>query len=142
MKPYCVTVVKYVLPAMRVLIMKELMEKHGLRKIEVAERMSVSPAAITQYSKGIRGSLHVKEISNSEEIMKKISKLSETMIDDETDFESIMDSMCEVCRLIRSEKLVCKLHSDEFYEPILDDCTICLKNEKESLNNRSSENNG
>jgi len=135
MKPYCVTVVKYVLPSMS-------MEKHGLRKIEVAKRMSVSPAAIAQYSKGIRGSHCVKEISNSREIMKKISEISDAIIDDETSFESIMNSMCEVCRLIRSEKLICKLHSDEFYDPILDDCTICLKNEKKSTNNKSSENNG
>jgi len=129
MKPYCVTVVKYVLPAMRVLITNELIEKYGLRKIDVAERMSLTPAAVTQYSKGIRGSSCVEEISGSKEIMKKISEISRAVADDEANFESIMDNMCEVCRLIRSEKLICKLHANEFSESILDDCKICLKNE-------------
>ena len=142
MKYYCVTVVKYVLPAMRVLMMNELMEKYGFRKIDVAEKMSLSPAAVTQYSNCVMGSSYVKEISGSEDIMKKISKISKAVADDEANLESIMDNMCEVCRLIRSEKLICKLHSDEFYDPILDDCTICLKNEKKSTNNKSSENNG
>ena len=129
MKPYCITVVKYILPAMRVLIMNELMEKHGLRKIDVAEKMSLTPAAVTQYSKGVRGSSCVKEISESEAIMKKISEISRAVADDEANFESIMNNMCEICRLIRSEKLICKLHANEFSESILDDCKICLKNE-------------
>ena len=129
MKPYCVTVVKYVLPAMRVLITNELMEKYDLRKIDVAERMSLTPAAVTQYSKGIRGSSCVEEISGSEETMKKISELSRVIAaDDKANFESVMDNMCEVCRLIRSEKLICKLHANEFSESILDDCKVCLKN--------------
>ena len=129
MKPYCVTVVKYVLPAMRVLITNELMEKHGLRKIEVANRMSVSPAAVTQYSKGVRGSHYVKEISSSEEIMKKISKISKAVADDEANLDSIMENMCEVCRLIRRDKLICELHANEFSESKLSECTICFKNE-------------
>ena len=129
MKPYCVTVVKYVLPAMRVLITNELVEKYGLRKIDVAEKMSLTPAAVTQYSKGIRGSSFVDKISESEEIMEKIAQISRAIIEDEANFESVMDSMCEVCRLIRSEKIICKLHSDEFYEPILDECMLCLKKE-------------
>lgn len=129
MKPYCVTVVKYVLPAMRVLITNELREKYGLRKIDVAERMSISPAAVTQYSKGIRGSSYVKELSGSEDIMKKISEISEAVADDEANLDSIMDNMCEVCRLIRSDKLICKLHANEFSESKLSECTICFKNE-------------
>lgn len=129
MKPYCVTVVKYVLPAMRVLITNELREKYGFRKIDVAERMSISPAAVTQYSKGIRGSSYVKEISGSEDIMKKISEISEAVADDEANLDSIMDNMCEVCRLIRSAKLICELHANEFSESKLSECTICFKNE-------------
>lgn len=130
MKPYCVTVVKYVLPAMRVLITNELMEKYSLRKIDVAERMSLTPAAVTQYSKGVRGSSCVEEISGSKKIMKKISEISSAVAtDDEANFESLMDNICEVCRLIRSEKLICKLHANEFSESILDDCKICMKNE-------------
>jgi len=59
------------------------MEKYGFRKIDVAEKMSLSPAAVTQYSKGIRGSSYVKEIFGSEDIMKKISKISKAVADDE-----------------------------------------------------------
>lgn len=129
MKPYCVTVVKYVLPAMRVLITNELMEKHGLRKIEVADRMSISPAAVTQYSKGIRGSHYVKEITGSEEIMKKISEISETVADDEASLEAIMENMCEVCRLIRSKKKIGEPRAGKSSISEQDERMICVKNE-------------
>jgi len=33
LKPPCVIVVKYLLPAIRVLVTKELIEKHNMRKI-------------------------------------------------------------------------------------------------------------
>lgn len=129
MKPYCVTVVKYVLPALRAMITNELREKHDLRKIDVAERMSISPAAVTQYSKGVRGSRFIKEISGSEEIMKKISEISQAIACDEANVESIMDYMCDACRLIRSDNLICKLHANEFSESKLNECTMCFKNE-------------
>lgn len=129
MKPYCVTVVKYVLPAIRVLITKELLEKYGLRKIDIADKMSISPAAVTQYSKGIRGSSYVKEISGSEEIMKRVFEISEAVADEDANPESIMEKMCEVCRLIRSDKIICKLHADEFSDSGLDECTICMKDD-------------
>jgi predicted transcriptional regulator len=129
MKPYCVTVVKYILPAMRALITKELMEKYGLRKIDVADRMSLSPAAVTQYSKGVRGSHYVKEISSSKEIMKKISEISEAVADDEATVEALMENMCEVCRLIRSKKKIGERHAGKTSGSELDERTIYVKNE-------------
>ena len=129
MKPYCITVVKYVLPAMRVMITKELMEKYGLRKIEVADRMSISPAAVTQYSKGIRGSHYVKEISSYEEIMNKISEISETLADDEVSVEALMEDMCDVCRLIRSKKKIGESPAGKASGSVLNEHTIRVKNE-------------
>lgn len=129
MKPHCVAVVKYVLPSMRVLITNELMERYGLRKIEVADRMSISPAAVTQYSKGARGPHYVKEISNSEEIMKKISEISEVVAEDEAPVEALMEDMCEVCRLIRSIKKIGEPPAGKAAASELDERTKSVKDE-------------
>ncbi len=129
MKPYCVTVVKYVLPAMRVLIMKQLMEEHGLRKTDVAERMSMSPAAITHYTKGFRGSGFIKDISESKEAIKKISEICNAIAIDESPMDIVMEKICEVCKLIRMKGIVCELHREEFSELCLSDCELCLKGE-------------
>jgi predicted transcriptional regulator len=59
-------------PAIRSLVMKVLIEKHEMRKIDVSTRMELAPAAITQYLQGKRGSFLAKEISQSKEAMRVV----------------------------------------------------------------------
>lgn len=101
-KPPCMIVVHYVLPALRVLIMKDLMEKHNLRKIDAAAKMKLSPAAITQYAKGERGAILVKEITKSCEAMRIVSEISRALVDGNMPEEAIMNRLCEACMALRS----------------------------------------
>lgn len=126
MKPPCVIIVKHVLPAMRVLVAKELMEKYGMRKIDASEKMELTPAAITQYFKGERGTNFLGEMAKSEETMKKVSKLAETIAKGESSIEEIIEQMCGICDTIRSEELLCELHREEL--PVLQKykCPVCM----------------
>jgi len=125
MKPHCMIVVQYVLPAIRVLMMKDLIEKHGLRKIDASAKMAVSPAAVTQYMKGGRGSAFVEEISQSKRAMQIVSELAEALVKDEVPMDVVIKKMCEACCIIRSEGTICKLHQREL--PALRDskCVLC-----------------
>jgi len=120
MKPPCVVVVKYLLPAIRVLVTKELIEKYNMRKIEASEKMELTPAAITQYFKGERGSTLASQIERSREAMKMISKLAEALAKEEATPETIIEKLCEICAAIRYEKVICKLHQEDL--PTLDAC--------------------
>jgi len=120
LKPPCVIVVKYLLPAIRVLVTKELIEKHNMRKIEASERMELTPAAITQYFKGERGTTLAKEIARSKEAMKMISKLAETLAKGDATPESVIRKLCEICAAIRYEGGICKLHQEDL--PTLKEC--------------------
>jgi len=123
------TVVKYVLPAIRVLVMNKLIEKYGLRKIDIAKKMYISPSSITQYLKGERGSNFIKEISESDDIMNMLSDISEDIANEKDNLDYIIDNMCEVCKLLRRNGIICDLHREEFSEPCLSDCELCLKGE-------------
>lgn len=129
MKPYCMTVVKYVLPAIRVLVMNELIEEYGLRKIDVANKMSVSPAAITQYLKGGRGSHFIKEISENIEVKNNISEISRAIARDEYSIDIIIDKLCEICKSLRMDGMICELHREDFSDTFLSECELCLKEE-------------
>jgi predicted transcriptional regulator len=120
-------VVQYVLPAIRVLIMRALIEKYGLRKIDASDKMSVSPAAVTQYVKGGRGSAFVEEISQSKRAMQIVSELAEALVKDEVPMDVVIQKMCEACTIIRSEGAICKLHQKEL--PTLRDskCVLCVQ---------------
>jgi len=125
MKPPCVIIVKHILPAIRVLVMKELIEKYDMRKIDASAKMELTPAAITQYMKGARGTTFLNEISKSEETSKKIAKLAETLAKDEALMENVIEQLCEICATIRSEEIMCQLHQKDL--PALKECkcTIC-----------------
>lgn len=120
MKPPCVIVVKYLLPAIRVLVMKELVEKHSMRKIDASEKMELTPAAITQYFKGERGTMLVHEISQSEETMKMISKFAEILAKDDASMEDAIEKLCEICANIRTDRIICDLHQKDL--PSLKEC--------------------
>lgn len=126
MKPPCVTVVKYLLPAIRVLVTKELIEKYNLRKIDASEKMKLTPAAITQYFKGERGATLAYDIMQSKNAMNVISELAETLAKEKVDPEEVIEKMCRICSIVRNEGAICELHRKDL--PKLDDeceCDTC-----------------
>jgi len=46
LKPPCMTVVQYVLPAIRMVVAQELIEKHGLKQVDVAAKSISSITAL------------------------------------------------------------------------------------------------
>jgi predicted transcriptional regulator len=124
MKPPCVTIVKHVLPAIRVLVVKELIEKYHVRKVDASAKMELTPAAITQYLKGERGTTFIDEVLRSE-VMNDISKLAEILAKDDAPIESVIEKVCNICATIRSEEVLCELHQKDL--PILKEskCDLC-----------------
>ncbi|MEM3696061.1 MAG: transcriptional regulator [Candidatus Bathyarchaeia archaeon] len=125
MKPPCVIIVKHVLPAIRVLVMKELMEKYNMRKIDASTKMELTPAAITQYLKGERGSVLLEEIGHSEEVMKGVSKLANTLAKGDASIEGVVEQLCDICAKIRSEEIICELHQKDLPALKTCKCSIC-----------------
>ncbi len=120
MKPPCVVVVKYILPAVRFLVTKELVEKYNLRKIEASEKMELTPAAITQYFKGERGVMLTQELMQSKEIMEKVSEVAEMLAKSDVPADYIIEKICEICMTIKHERITCKLHQKDL--PTLGEC--------------------
>jgi len=106
--------------------MKELIEKYNIRKIDASAKMELTPAAISQYLKGDRGTAFLNEVLQSEETMKRISKLAETLARSDAPIENVIEQLCQICVTIRSEEMICKLHQKDF--PALKECkcVICM----------------
>lgn len=128
MKPPCLIVIYYVLPAIRAIIVQKLIEEYNLREIDVAIRTGITPAAITQYMKGKRGSSLVRAITQSERAMKIISDITECLGKKETSIDIILNKLCEVCHIIRSEGLICDIHQVELQTLKECKCDFCKKN--------------
>ena len=96
-------VVQYVLPALRVLIVRNLMDTYKMRKIDAAAKMELTPAAITQYVKGERGAMLVKEVAKSEETVKILSELSKALLDNSVPEEVMVNMLCRACMTLKSK---------------------------------------
>lgn len=112
MKPPCIIVVRYILPAIRVLIARELVEKHGLSRVKAAEKMDLTPAAITQYLKKVRGEKAVKIVEGSDEAAKIISEMANSLAKGEASVYDVLQNICKTCQIMRSKGLLCKMHKE------------------------------
>lgn len=112
MKPPCIIVVRYILPALRVLIAKELVETHGLKRVRAAEKMELTPAAITQYIKKARGETAVKMVESSDEAIKIISAMSNDLVEGEASVYDVLQNICKICQIMRSKGLLCEMHKE------------------------------
>jgi len=106
-------VVQYILPALRTAIAKELIEKYGLRNTEVAEKMNVTPAAVTQYLNKSRGGTASTTIEGSSRVMGLVSEITRDLAEGESPADLLLLKLCRICQAVRAEGLICDLHREE-----------------------------
>ena len=123
MKPPCMIVVQYILPALRGAIAKELIEEHGLRKTEVADMMEVTPAAVTQYLNRSRGDAGSGVLERSSSVISLVSEIASDLAEGQTPPDVLLMKMCRACYALRTEGLVCELHREAM--PSLNQAKSC-----------------
>jgi len=126
LKPPCLIVVSQILPAMRAIISREMIERGGLGPGEVAAKMGVTPAAVTQYLKGVRGGDSISMINKSRRASKILMELAYELAREEADMVVVLRKLCEACNYVRSERLICGMCQNSL--PRLDSgkCDICV----------------
>ena len=68
--------VEQILPAVRSLLAKELINNHNVSKADVSKILGISPAAVTQYTKNKRGS-YADKLGKNKEVLPIIASLAE-----------------------------------------------------------------
>jgi len=107
MKSPCELVVWYLLPAIRSELAKELKtEKFRFKQTEIAEKLGVTPAAVSLYISKKRAP-DFKFSGNIKEKIKAIAK--RIAYEDLSEFE-IMQNLCVICIEARKTDLLCEIH--------------------------------
>jgi len=101
---------EHVLPAVRALVVHELVKRLGHNQSEAARMLGITPAAVSQYLEGKRGGKLVDRVKRSRQLMLTISNLAETASDRsrkglEMDFTALLDSSYRVMSILAGEKL-------------------------------------
>jgi hypothetical protein len=105
--------------------MKDLIEEHGMRKIDASRKMELTPAAITQYIKGERGGAFAAKIIKSKKTMKILSDLADGLAKGNLSAEDTISKLCEACGAIRADGMVCAMHKEEARGLKGSSCSVC-----------------
>lgn len=109
MKPPCMLITTHVLPAVRVIVAKDLVKVHELKPVRVASKMGLTPAAVTQYVSGVRGGKMVDTLQRSEKIRQVLDRLTMELLKPESDIYVAMPMVCELCKIVREEHMLCHM---------------------------------
>lgn len=123
LKAPCEIVTRYVLPSIRALIAKELIERHGCSQVEAARLLGTSQSNISYYLHSKRGAKLLEEVSSL--ITSDVESIASWLASGEADPEQLMSKYCEICKEIRRRKAVCNLHRRQ--SKMSQDCDICLR---------------
>ena len=124
MKPFCEIVVGKILPAMRALITKELIENYNFNQTEAAKKLGITQPAISQYRRELRG-YRVKLLLSNKEVTDSIKKLAADIALDNIKPKQILGRFCEICEKIRKGKIICKIHEGIY--PSIAPCDLCFR---------------
>lgn len=105
----------FVLPAIRRELAKSLIN-YGLTQKQIAEKLGVTDAAISQYLNSKRA----KEISFDKELNKRIKESAKKIIDNNY---NLVEEIQNICELFKKRKLMCKIHKKHGTTCT---CKICL----------------
>ena len=120
----CEVAAKSVVPAVRALIAKELMDEQGLKQDEVAEILGISQSAVSKYSRKVRGrALKVEDVA---EVRPFISGMVTVLLDQTTQRTELLSLFCQACIVIRSTSLMCIFCKKSDPKIDIEACGFCM----------------
>ncbi|RLE89633.1 MAG: hypothetical protein DRN04_16100 [Thermoprotei archaeon] len=108
--PFCEILSKKVLPVMRVLIAKELIEKYNFTQLEATCILGISQPLLNYYLTGKRKVKHFDELSSVPVIVELSKKIAEAIACNEL----TIDYFCTVCKTLHEHatEILAKLNID------------------------------
>ena len=119
----CEVGVKTVLPAVRALMAKTILEKHGMKEEQAAEILDLSQSAVSKYVTKARG--NALSIENVEEVQTLVDKMINFLMNEPNRKMELMELFCQTCRIIREKGLMCQLCRENVDESWREDCNFC-----------------
>ena len=119
MRPPCEIVVWYIIPTIRSELAKELLNL-GMKQKEISELLDITQPAVSQYISDKRG----HGIKFTDETLGLIKIFAKDLMDGKLDQSGIISRICDICRQIKTEEIVCQLHKEKDNIPL--NCNACV----------------
>jgi len=119
----CEVGVKTVLPAVKAVMARSIIEKHGLNEEQTAKLLGLSQSAVSRYVGRERGNL--LPIENSTEVLALIDQMVTFLIKEPNNKENILNLFCQTCTAIREKGLMCPYCQKEMPQQWAENCFFC-----------------
>ena len=113
------------IPALRAMVARELIEEYGLKQEQVAVRLGVTQAAVSKYRHQVRG--EAVQLDSAAEVQ-TISKAIASMLSQSPDPIAVSQKLCQACTDIRALGLMCETCHKVDPQWDVEHCTICFGN--------------
>jgi len=119
----CEVAAKSVIPALRAMVARELIEDYGMKQEQVARRLGVTQAAVSKYRHEVRG--EAVDLEGAIEVHKISKDIASTIMGDPSPLE-VSKKFCQACTDIRALGLMCETcrRVDPGWD--VEHCTICF----------------
>ena len=103
MKLHCEIAASKLLPTIRALVAKELIEEYEMTQQEAAIKLGITQSAVSQYIRQLRGS-NLTSIEKDKIIYKKIKQVANKLASGEIEGpETVSLSFCSICKCSRKK---------------------------------------
>lgn len=103
MRPPCEEIFKDVLPTIRAILVKDLVERHDLNQVEVARRLGITQPAVSQYLRSLRGTSRAEALLRRGDFMRSLRKLSDVIAEGEMRGIRVAEMYCNLCAMLRKK---------------------------------------
>jgi len=114
------------LPAIRALMARTIVEKHGMKEQQAAEILGLSQSAISRYTSKDRG--NTITIENVPEVQALIDQMINLLMYNSHQKNEILELFCKACQVIREKGLMCQLCQEKTGRVDLETCDFCRSN--------------
>lgn len=119
----CEVAVKSVVPAIKAMMAKELVDEHGLKQDKVAEILGMSQSAVSKYSRKVRG--HVIRIDDAQEVRPLISSMVVLLLNGRHQRTEFLQLFCQTCMVVRKTGLMCQFCEKSDPKVKIEECNFC-----------------
>jgi len=119
----CEVAAKSVIPALRAMIARELIEDYGMKQELVAERLGVTQAAVSKYRHQVRG--EAVDLEGAAEVRQISRDIASTLVRDPNPLD-VSRKFCQACTDIRALGLMCETCRKVDPGWDVEHCTICF----------------
>ena len=121
----CEAGVNTVVPAIRALLSKKLVEQYGMNESQTATILGLSQSAISRYKSKNRGNILKIDLDNEvQELIDQMIKL--LLYGDSLETFKILDIFCQTCSIVREKGLLCSYCQQKTKISNPQNCNFCF----------------